>query len=168
MPSNAKATLRLGPPIAGAALLPGQSGRSVLEEAMAWSQLCPERCNYWMCREGFGQGHRSGRWLRDLFQSLPYGGGCDGAGNDRSGPHFAVNYYMRMFFSRDRPASRPGGLCCYFVRPLSLSQAAAASFGFCFWLPLTARLRLSRSSVVRVRDTAFRASLALSLMLALL
>src|SRR5690348_12837021 len=51
----------------------------------------------------------------------------------------------------------PGG---YLVMPLSLSQAAAASLAFCFWLPLTARFRLIRSSVVRVLETLFSASLA--------
>ncbi len=54
------------------------------------------------------------------------------------------------------------------TRPLSLSQAAAASLGFCFWLPLTARLRLIRSSVVRTLGTAFRVSFALSVILAVL
>src|SRR5688500_13458348 len=56
----------------------------------------------------------------------------------------------------------------YLAMPFSLSHPAAASFALCFWSPLTARLRLMRSSVVRVLDTLFRASLALSVILALL
>src|SRR5688500_10608463 len=56
----------------------------------------------------------------------------------------------------------------YLTMPFSLSHPAAASLALCFWSPLTARLRLMRSSVVRVLDTLFRASLALSVILALL
>src|SRR3954469_22809380 len=67
-----------------------------------------------------------------------------------------------------RPLSPGRRTHSYLTMPLSLSHAVAAALASCFWLPLTARLRLIRSSVVRVLETEFSACLALSVIFALL